>query len=72
MKYSLLFFILTWLTIFDVCSGTSYMIRHLGMRQGLSNNDVVDITQDKRGFLWFATEEGLNRFDGTRLSLIHI
>lgn len=42
------------------------MIRHLGMRQGLSNNDVVDITQDKRGFLWFATEEGLNRFDGTR------
>lgn len=66
MKYSLLFFILTWLTVFDVCSGTSYMIRHLGMRQGLSNNDVVDITQDKRGFLWFATEEGLNRFDGTR------
>jgi signal transduction histidine kinase/ligand-binding sensor domain-containing protein/DNA-binding response OmpR family regulator len=43
-----------------------YPISRLGIEQGLSNNYIVSITQDKDGFLWFATEEGLNRFDGTR------
>ena len=43
-----------------------YLIQRLGIEQGLSNNYVLSITQDKQGFLWFATEEGLNKFDGTR------
>lgn len=43
-----------------------YTVKRLGIEQGLSNNYVVSITQDKQGFLWFATEEGLNKFDGTR------
>ena len=41
-----------------------YLIQRLGIEQGLSNNYVLSITQDKQGFLWFATEEGLNKFDG--------
>lgn len=40
--------------------------KHLSIREGLSNNHVVSIAQDKRGSLWFATEEGLNKFDGIR------
>ena len=44
----------------------SHSVKKLGIEQGLSNNYVVSITQDKQGFLWFATEEGLNKFDGTR------
>lgn len=32
--------------------------------QGLSNNTVFDITQDTEGFIWIATREGLNKFDG--------
>lgn len=43
-----------------------YAVRQLGIEKGLSNNYVVSITQDKKGFLWFATEEGLNKFDGMR------
>ena len=32
--------------------------------QGLSHRKVNCILQDKRGFLWFGTEDGLNRYDG--------
>ena len=37
---------------------------HLTVEHGLSQNTVRDILQDRHGFLWFATEEGLNRYDG--------
>jgi ligand-binding sensor domain-containing protein len=31
---------------------------------GLAHNHIKNIRQDSRGFLWFATDEGLSRFDG--------
>jgi len=42
----------------------NFTIEKLGMEQGLSNSYLVGITQDKQGYMWFATESGLNRFDG--------
>jgi ligand-binding sensor domain-containing protein len=33
-------------------------------KDGLINNRINDILQDNRGFMWFATENGLSRFDG--------
>lgn len=41
-----------------------FTIEKLGMEQGLSNSYIVGIAQDKQGYMWFATESGLNRFDG--------
>ncbi len=38
--------------------------QHLSTEDGLSNNIVYDIYQDHEGFIWIATENGLNRFDG--------
>ncbi|MDJ0837880.1 MAG: two-component regulator propeller domain-containing protein [Acidobacteriota bacterium] len=38
----------------------------LGLDQGLSQSNVYDIAQDEPGFLWFATQDGLNRYDGKR------
>ncbi|RXK62868.1 response regulator [Lacibacter luteus] len=32
----------------------------------MSSNSVLSITQDRSGFLWFGTQIGLNRYDGTR------
>lgn len=37
--------------------------RHLTTRDGLSNNRILDIIQDRYGFIWIATEDGLNRYD---------
>jgi ligand-binding sensor domain-containing protein/two-component sensor histidine kinase len=34
-------------------------------REGLAGSTVYDMCQDKDGFMWFATENGLSRFDGT-------
>lgn len=56
-----------WLLLLSVVSlAQPYSVKQLGIEKGLSNNYVVSIAQDKQGFLWFATEEGLNKFDGTR------
>jgi diguanylate cyclase (GGDEF)-like protein len=38
----------------------------LSVEDGLAQSSVVDILQDRLGFLWFATEEGLCRYDGQR------
>jgi ligand-binding sensor domain-containing protein len=39
---------------------------HYGVRDGMPGNVVYCGTQDPSGFLWFGTEKGLARFDGTR------
>jgi len=42
----------------------SLKFSQLSTLDGLSNSNVFGVTQDHQGFIWFATEDGLNRFDG--------
>ena len=37
---------------------------HLTIKDGLSQSTVEAILQDKTGFMWFATNDGLNKYDG--------
>ncbi|MCB0125490.1 MAG: hypothetical protein KDE58_24720, partial [Caldilineaceae bacterium] len=37
---------------------------HLTVDNGLTNNDITALLQDRQGFLWIGTRDGLNRYDG--------
>lgn len=50
-------------------SAQPYVIKRLGVEDGMSSNYVVSVTQDKKGYLWIATESGLNRFDGRQFNI---
>jgi diguanylate cyclase (GGDEF)-like protein/PAS domain S-box-containing protein len=41
-----------------------FSFEHYSVADGLSQNTVTDIVEDKNGFIWFSTTDGLNRFDG--------
>ncbi len=43
--------------------------RNITTAAGLSNNKVNCIIQDKRGFIWIGTDDGLNRYDGNRFQV---
>lgn len=57
------FFILLLLSA-DSLSAQPYYFRHYQVEDGLSYNSVLCSMQDRSGFMWFGTRDGLNRFDG--------
>lgn len=44
---------------------------HLSTAEGLSDNNVNMVARDRNGLLWIATSEGLNSFDGNRITTYH-
>src|SRR6185503_2774094 len=45
---------------------TSYITRNIDNTSGLDCNDVYSITQDRQGYIWIGTKNGLQRYDGLR------
>lgn len=60
--------IFTFISVFYASAYSSdslkYITKHYNTEDGLSNNIISDIYKDENGFMWFATWDGLNRFDG--------
>jgi len=50
-------------------AGSGIHFRNYSSRQGLSSVTIYDILKDDMGFIWLATEDGLNRFDGTHFKV---
>jgi ligand-binding sensor domain-containing protein len=51
--------------LFTLCAHAQTLkFNAYNINNGLSQNQVFSIVQDKKGFIWFGTDEGLNRFDG--------
>lgn len=59
------FTLLLFLSVFQFgFSQDNLSFRQLSVNDGLSQNSAISVTQDQDGFLWIATQEGLNRYDG--------
>lgn len=49
---------------FNVWTTHAYIYKTYDVRSGMSGNCIRSIVQDSIGFMWFGTQDGLNRFDG--------
>ncbi|TQV72369.1 hypothetical protein FLL45_19340 [Aliikangiella marina] len=70
-RLKLLFF-LTFFTLFSQTQAknlSSLGFKHISTEHGLSQKTVQSIYQDKHGFLWIGTQEGLNRYDGKNIEV---
>jgi ligand-binding sensor domain-containing protein len=47
----------------------SLRFEHLGVEQGLTQESITKVIQDKYGYLWIGTQAGLNRYDGYRMTV---
>jgi signal transduction histidine kinase/ligand-binding sensor domain-containing protein/DNA-binding response OmpR family regulator len=60
---------LIWVTVITNCQIDKLHFDRFTTSTGLSNNRVYDILQDKQGFIWFGTLDGLNRYDGYNINI---
>lgn len=49
------------------CLAQAARFRHLTSDDGLTQNAVTCLHQDKKGFIWIGTYDGLNRYDGNKI-----
>ena len=64
--YNMLFFL-----VIGHTTMAQLQVAKIGVEQGLSNETIRSIYQDKNGFMWFGTLDGLNRYDGYSFKVYH-
>lgn len=64
MKNFILFLLVVFVSNTYNAQQSSIKFGHIGLKEGLSQSDVLTITQTKNGLLWFGTQDGLNSYNG--------
>lgn len=72
MKKIILVIIAGILPLILSAASTDFWFRHFSVEDGLSSNSVRAIMQDKHGFMWLGTDDGLNRYDGTTIKVYNL
>ena len=67
--FFLISFIWTWAA--SAQEVTPIHFNHIGLEDGLSQSTVFAITQDDQGNMWFATQNGLNKYNGYDFTVYH-
>lgn len=67
--FLLLLSLLAYSSLVPATQKSNFYFKNLGVEDGLSQNMVYSILQDRQGFMWFATQDGLNRYDGNSFKI---
>ncbi len=59
------------LVVLDALAGNNNHLDQISLNEGLSQSEVRTIVQDSRGYMWFGTQDGLNRYDGFEIKQFH-
>lgn len=70
LKWASLFIFLFWFSLpVAAAQDPEINFMNMGSRDGLSSNAVNAILKDRYGYMWFATDDGLNKFDGSHFTV---
>jgi len=65
MKYTILMILTSVLSLPLLATDShNFHFENIDISHGLSQNSVMTIAKDRKGFMWLGTEDGLNRYDG--------
>ena len=72
MKNCIVLFLFLFGWCYSILSQPQYTFKRLTMSDGMVSNYIVDIIQDKQGYIWMASESGLCKFDGKDFTIYNI
>jgi signal transduction histidine kinase/ligand-binding sensor domain-containing protein len=56
----------------QISLGQSHSYLHYSIPEGLPSSEVYDVYQDRKGFIWFATDNGVVRYDGSQMETFQV
>ena len=69
IKLFTILYVYLFLGIVAYAQNPAFYFRQITLTQGLSESTIRDIVEDKQGYMWFCTEDGLNKYDGSKFQV---
>ena len=69
MKNLLIYFFFIFFSIGSFSQSNRYRLKNITTVNGLSQSSIIAIHQDLQGQMWFGTRDGLNRYDGSNITV---